>query len=70
MGSSFEDIIATSLTVKTDFQSDKWFELQSFFKFWISTLNADDASSFSFWKWRYMRVRVKEIDGGVKCEHN
>jgi hypothetical protein len=27
MGSSFEDLVATSPTVKTDFLSDKWFEL-------------------------------------------
>jgi hypothetical protein len=56
MGSSFEDLVATSLTVKRDFQSDKWFELQSFLNFRISTLNADDVSSFIFWKWRYMRA--------------
>jgi hypothetical protein len=30
MGSIFEDLIATSPTVKMDFQSDKWFGLQSF----------------------------------------
>jgi hypothetical protein len=70
MGSSFEDLVATSLTVKRDFQSDKWFELQSFLNFRISTLNADDVSSFIFWKWRYMRVRVKKIDGGMECERN
>jgi hypothetical protein len=48
MGSSFEDLIAASLTVKTDFQSDKWFELQSFLNFRISILNADDVSNFRF----------------------
>jgi hypothetical protein len=30
MGSSFEDLVATSPTVKMDFQSDKRFGLQSF----------------------------------------
>jgi hypothetical protein len=29
MGSSFEDLIETSPSVKTDIQSDKWFELQN-----------------------------------------
>ena len=33
MGSSFEDLVATSLTVKTDFQSDKPFALQNFLNF-------------------------------------
>jgi hypothetical protein len=42
MGSSFEDLGVTSLTVQTDFQSNKWFELESFLNFWISTLNTDD----------------------------
>jgi hypothetical protein len=27
MGSSFEDLVATNLMVKTDFQLEKWFEL-------------------------------------------
>jgi hypothetical protein len=49
MGSSFEDLAATSLTMKTNFRSDKWFELQSFLNFWIFTLNADDVSNFRFW---------------------
>jgi hypothetical protein len=66
MGSSFEDLVETSPTVKTDFQSDKWFELQNFLNFRISTLNANDVSNFSFWTWtRWMRV-----GGGMECECN
>jgi hypothetical protein len=45
-GSSFEDIVAASPAVKTDFQSNKQFELQRFLNFWISSLN--DVSSFGF----------------------
>jgi hypothetical protein len=35
MGSSFEDLIATSPTVKTDSKSDKRFDLQNFLNIWI-----------------------------------
>lgn len=48
MGASFEDLAATSLTVKTDFQSDKRFALQSFLNIRIPALNADDVSNFGF----------------------
>jgi hypothetical protein len=64
MGSSFEDLGATSLTVQTDFQSDKWFELQSFLNFWISTLNANDVNNFSFCE------RCMRVGGGIECERN
>jgi hypothetical protein len=37
MGSSFEDLVETSPSVKTDFQSDKRFELQNILK--IQTLH-------------------------------
>ena len=36
MGSSFEDLDATSLTVKTDYKSDKRFELKNILNFYIS----------------------------------
>jgi len=35
MGSSFEDLVTTSPTVKTDFKSDKWFEVQNILNFHI-----------------------------------
>lgn len=33
MGSSFEDLVVTSLTVKTDPKSDEWFDLQNILNF-------------------------------------
>ena len=42
MGSSFEDLDATSPTVKTDHKSDKRFELQNILNFWILHLIQDD----------------------------
>ena len=48
MGSIFEDLVATSPTVKTDHKSDKRFELRNILNFWISQLMRDDVSSFVF----------------------
>ena len=48
MGSSFEDIVATSPTVKTDAKLDIRFELQNFLNFPILAFNADDVSSFFY----------------------
>ena len=46
MGSSFENLVATSLTVKTDSQSDKRFVLRNFLNFGFSHLMRDDISLF------------------------
>jgi hypothetical protein len=46
MGSSFEDLVVTSPTVKTDFQSDKQFGLQKLFKYLDFALNLDDVNNF------------------------
>ena len=48
MGSIFEDLDATSPTVKTDHKSDKRSELQNFLNFQISHLMRGDVSSFVF----------------------
>ena len=44
MGSSFEDLVATNSTVKTNHKSDKWFDLQNIFKFQIFAFNSSDVS--------------------------
>ena len=48
MGSSFEDLVATSPTVKTDLKSDIRVELQNFLNFWIFAFNSYDVSFFVF----------------------
>ena len=48
MGSSFEDLVATSPTVKTNFKSDKRFGLQNLLNFRVSHLMRDDISFFGF----------------------
>ena len=48
MGSSFEDLVATSPTVKTHHQSDKQFELENFLRLRISNLMLMMSAVLSF----------------------
>ena len=46
MGSSFEDLVAASLSMKTDSRSDKCIGLQNILNFQILHLMCDDVSNF------------------------
>ena len=46
MGSSFEDLVASSPTVKTVFQSNKQFELHNILSFRIFTFNVADINNY------------------------
>ena len=63
MGSSFEDLVATSPTMKTDTKPDKRFELKKHFKFSKFALNDDNVSNSVF----YACMQKKAI-GAHRCE--
>ena len=58
MGSSFEDLITTSSTVKMDSKSNKRFGVQNFLNFLVSHLMRDDISFFIFCACMQMDVRA------------